>query len=144
MNFDSDTTSDDQSTGIDLTSMIDVLFVLVLFFMVTTTFADTSSIDVNLPAASAKSSKIEKKDVTVALTEDGKIYVNENAGARRELALSDLTPELKRLEASGADLSILLRADKKVEHGTVVAVLDHAKEAGIEKIAIATVVDALQ
>ena len=144
MNFGNDNASDDTSTGIDLTSMVDVLFVLVLFFMVTTTFADTSSIDVSLPGASAKSSKVEKKDVTVALTEDGKIFVNENAGTRREFSLTELTPELKRLEASGADLSLLLRADKKVEHGKVVAVLDHAKEAGIEKISIATVVDALQ
>ncbi len=144
MNFGAETTSEEHESGIDLTSLIDVLFVLVLFFMVTTTFADTSSIDVNLPTASAKASKVEKKDLTVALLESGKIFLNDGGGSRKELSLREFTAELKKLQGPNAELSLLLKADKKVEHGTVVAVLDRAKEAGIEKIAIATVVDALK
>ena len=138
MNFGGDPISEDHSIVIDLTSMIDVLFVLVLFFMVTTTFSDVGAIDVNLPASSSKASKIEKKDLSVSLNADGQIFLEEN-NEKKSVSLEALSGELVRLKQSGADLSLVLRADKKVDHGSVVSILDRAKEAGIEKIAIATV-----
>lgn len=139
MNFGVDPFPEESTVYIDLTSMIDVLFVLLLFFMVTTTFAETSSIDVSLPTASAKSTTISKKNLAVSLTQDGKIFLIENGGNPQPFDMAGLKDELARMKQSGAELSLVLRADKKVDHGTVVSVLDDAKQAGIDKIAIATV-----
>jgi biopolymer transport protein ExbD len=143
MNFNADPVPEENSVFIDLTSMIDVLFVLVLFFMVTTTFSDTSSIALDLPSASKQAVAPVKKDLSVAITQDGKIYLNsdqEHSG--KPISLETLEQDLAALKKDGTELTLVVKADKQVEHGTVVSVMDKAKNAGIEKIAIAANVQA--
>lgn len=139
MNFGVDPLPEESTVYIDLTSMIDVLFVLLLFFMVTTTFSASSSLDVNLPTASAKTTQIAKMDLVVSLTENGAISIIEDGGTPKPVEAAALKSELEKLKKNGAELSLVLRADKHVDHGTVVTVLDNAKQAGIDRIAIATV-----
>lgn len=141
MNFDIDPLPEESSVGIDLTSMIDVLFVLLLFFMVTTTFSETSSMNVKLPSASAKSTQIAKKDLSVSLDEKGEIFFSENQAAPRMISLEAFKEELIKSKQSNADVSLLLRADKGVNHGRVVSILDQAKQVGIENIAIGTLTE---
>lgn len=154
MNFSSDLSTEEDSVAIDLTSLIDVLFVLLLFFMVATTFTDVRSVSVNLPSASAQAVQPVKKDLSVTVAIDGTVSLT-GPGPKdeRKVALTELRPLLAELAqpreapattagSPGApiptELSLVVNADTKVEHGSVVAVLDAAKSAGIKKIAIAT------
>lgn len=141
MNFDVDPLPEESSAGIDLTSMIDVLFVLLLFFMVTTTFSETSSMDVKLPSASAKATQISKKDLSVSLNGNGEIYFSENQAAPKMISLEVLKEELVKSKQTNSNVSLLLRADKEVNHGRVVTILDQAKQVGIENIAIGTITE---
>ena len=138
MNFGIDPLPEENSAVIDLTSMIDVLFVLVLFFMVTTTFSDTSSIAVSLPAASKTSVQPAKKDFAISITQNGEMFMSENGKALgTQISLDQAAAEFGRLKQTDSEITLIIRADKKVEHGSVVAVLDRAKSAGIDHIAIA-------
>lgn len=138
MDFGIEPLPEESSVAIDLTSLVDVLFVLLLFFMVTTTFSDTNSISVNLPNASAKGTETIKRDLAVALTANGEIFFSEGEQPPKQISLEALSSELGKLGQSGDELTLVLRADKKVDHGAVVTVLDSAKQSGIKKIAIAT------
>jgi biopolymer transport protein ExbD len=141
MKFDVDPLPEENSVVIDLTSMIDVLFVLLLFFMVTTTFSETSSMNVKLPSASAKATQITKKDLSVSLDSKGDISFSENSAPTRKIPLEGLKDELLKAKQSNTNVSLILRADKEVNHGRVVTVLDQAKQVGIENIAIGTITE---
>ncbi|MFN8390708.1 MAG: biopolymer transporter ExbD [Bdellovibrionota bacterium] len=144
MNFGVDPLPEENAVTIDLTSMIDVLFVLVLFFMVTTTFSDTSSIPVSLPAASKGSVQPAKKDLAVSITQSGDIFLSTDGSAGKPVTLDALTAQFSELKQTGTDLTLIVRADKHAEHGAVVAVMDRAKSSGIDRIAIAADVAAMQ
>ncbi|MCA9835655.1 MAG: biopolymer transporter ExbD [Trueperaceae bacterium] len=119
--------------GIDLTSMVDVVFLLVIFFMVSTTFITLESgLPVDLPQAQSPQSSISDLP-TVTITKDLQIYLS---GA--QVAEADLTVNLRTVLAQTGLSVVVLRADKDVPHGTTVKVMDLIKQAGAQRIAIAT------
>ena len=138
MEFGIDPLPEENAVSIDLTSLVDVLFVLLLFFMVTTTFSDTSSISVNLPSASAQATETVKRDLAVRVTNAGELVNAEGDTKPKPITLEALSAELSRLSQSGTELTLVVRADTEAHHGVVVQVLDRAKQSGIQKIAIAT------
>ncbi len=140
MKFQNDSSADEQYLGIDLTSMIDVLFVLLLFFMVTTTFSNVNNIPVNLPETSANKTAENKeaKEVSLTITEDKKIFIAEKNAPARAIAFGELGKTLKDLKLSNPGINLNLLADKNTSHGTVVEVLDQAKQAGIDNVGINT------
>lgn len=134
MDFSSGYPDEDNASEVNLTSLIDVIFNLVLFLMVTTTFSGRDAISIDLPIAHGKELAQEKKDVTVSITEDEKLFVDE-----LEITQNQLLERLEQLSKSVSIQTLVIRADKKVPHGKVVAVMDAAKKSGVEKIAIATI-----
>lgn len=118
---------------IDLTPLIDVVFNLLIFFMVTTTFVTAAGLDVNLPEASTKAEHRELPDRIVSIGNDGKL-----AYAGRIIERDALREEFEKLAAVDPFLPLVIKADKKVEHGRVVEIMDLAKESGLKKLAIAT------
>ncbi len=139
MRFSSNNSQDDPTSGVDLTSMIDVLFVLLLFFMVTTTFSNSSDILVNLPASkSGKPSQIEAKSFIIYLTEDKKIFLIDEKANKNEFNLDSLGLRIKEEKEKNPAVDFIIKADKKVEHGSVVTLLDDLKNAGVENVGIAT------
>jgi len=116
--------------GIDLTPIVDVVFNLLLFFAVTLSFAATSGgINVNLPSASS-ADPVEAEQVTVNMTQDGKLFYNDQS-----VDIEGLAARLK--EVKNKESIIIIRADNTVPHGKVVQVMDTVKAEGLSKIAIA-------
>lgn len=118
---------------LDLTSMVDVVFLLVIFFMVSTTFITVESgLPVDLP--DAQTSVTEASDLpTVTISKDLLVYFAGQAVAEEALAAM----VQQELAASGYT-TVILRADRSVPHGTAVRVMDLIKQAGAKRIAIAT------
>jgi biopolymer transport protein ExbD len=124
---------------VDITPLIDVVLLLVIFFMLTTTFIGAPAIKVNLPASSAKEISKEPKEVKVTITKDGKIYVDREAGGSGDpISLKELEKLLIKVARENPDTMVIIRADENTTHGTVVAVMDLAKTSGLNKLAIAT------
>jgi len=111
--------------------MIDIIFFLLVFFMMSTLYMTSQeTIPVNLPAAkSANSDVVKSLQVTVA--SDGKLYLGKEA-----MSLPELKAKLTQ-EARSADIAVALRADKAVDYGTFIGVMDELKTSGIQRISLA-------
>jgi biopolymer transport protein ExbD len=115
---------------INVTSLIDVMFLLLIFFMVSSTFTHQPAINIVLP----RSVSAVETPVTPAilyLTEGGQVYLNE-----KPLGGNELETALKQLQATTGDDRIILRADAKAPHGEVVRLIDRVKENGFTRVSI--------
>jgi len=123
-----------ESPRVDLTPMIDVVFLLLIFFMISTTFIERPGLTIDLPESGAEKIEQGQKEVQVYLAANGDIFL------QREL--TSLTELLNTLQnygpAKAKQMTFLLMADKKALHGRVVELMDAAKLAGFGQLAIAT------
>lgn len=117
--------------GINVTPLVDVTLVLLIIFMVTAKIIVSQGMPMDLPKAASGESM--QTVFSVELTADGKTRVDSNVAANDE-AIGPLAREAK---AKTKDLRAVIRADRKVEHGRVIHVLDLLKRAGVAKIAFA-------
>lgn len=123
-----------ESPRVDLTPMIDVVFLLLIFFMISTTFIERPGLNIDLPASSAEQIQQGKKEVRVYLAESGEIYLQQEP-----VTLNELRQQLKSYGPTAAKkMTFLLMADKAALHGQVVQLMDVAKTAGFGQLAIAT------
>lgn len=118
---------------IELTPMVDVVFLLLIFFMISTTFVETPGLSVNLPESSSKLAEKEPEEIKVYLSKEGEIHMK---GER--LTLDALRVVLSSYGEKRGSQTFLLLADRETYHGRVVEVMDAAREAGFFKLAIAT------
>ena len=118
-------------SGINVTPLVDVTLVLLIVFMVTAKIIVSQGMPMDLPKAA--SGEEVQNVFSVELTVDGKTRVDSLA-----VANDDAIPELARqAKAKNKDIRAVIRADKKVEHGRVIRVLDLLKQEGVSKIAFA-------
>lgn len=133
MNFSGDDVNDRDGFELNVTPLMDVMFLLVIFFAVSTTFRVYPGISIDLPTASSEQIREEDKTLTVVLSEEGEIFVE-----GKKIDTGHLGRILKeRLEVS-PKLMFVLQADEKARHGQVVELMDMAKQEGISRLAIAT------
>ncbi len=126
------TTKKQRKVIINITSLIDVLFLLLIFFMVSSTFIEQPGMKLELPES--KSSAPEKIDeLILEMNSDGSIMLNEST-----VQISELGTKFKEALPLLENKSLVLKADKNVPHGQVVEVMDIAKLSGLEKLIIAT------
>ncbi|MBI2090185.1 MAG: biopolymer transporter ExbD [Deltaproteobacteria bacterium] len=122
----------EEDVGISLTSLIDVIFLLLIFFMVTTTIIDPSRrLDIQLPEAKAASAESKSTPVTIEINQRGDIVVN-----AEKVDLAALEARLKALGGEGRKTA-LVRADRRLDYGRVVAVLGICRANGFQDIGVA-------
>lgn len=119
---------------LDMTPLVDVVFLLLIFFMLSTSLSVNPGIKIDLPKASAEQVKKKKTTLRVAVEPGGRIFLE-----GKKLSLAQLREKFKAVEKEhGDEALVVIEADKKVYHGLVVKVMDAAKSAGLNKLAIAT------
>ncbi|HEX7125817.1 MAG TPA: biopolymer transporter ExbD [Thermodesulfobacteriota bacterium] len=117
---------------IEIIPMIDVVFFLLVFFMMASLSMTTArGLRVNLPSAASGESDRRSVPVTLTLTEAGGLYVD-----REPVDVETLPARLRAAAAGNPDLVVVVNADRAVEHGRVVAVMDAARQAGVARLAV--------
>jgi len=119
---------------VDITPLIDVVFLMLIFFMVSTTFNVSSSLKLDLPSSKAKAEQKKVEQVTVSINADGRFFVQDEA-----VKDSDLRKRILNVTKGNPNMRVILRADAETHHKRVVYVLDTLRGLGMSKVGIATV-----
>jgi biopolymer transport protein ExbD len=122
---------ENEESAVDLTPMLDVVFIMLIFFIVTASFVKEAGIDISKPSAATATRK-ERGNILVAITESNQIWVD-----RRQVDPRALRANIERLRAENPNGSVVIQADKKSENGLLVQVMDAAKLAGVKNVSIA-------
>jgi len=120
-----------EEAQVDMTSMLDIVFIMLIFFIVTSSFVRESGVEVNRPTASNVVSQKEA-DIFVAITSANDIYID-----KRMVDVERVEATLEHLMLDKPDASLVIQADEHAYSGTVVKVMDAAKGAGVKNIALA-------
>lgn len=124
---------EDEESKIDMTPMLDIVFIMLIFFIVTTSFVKESGIDINRPIAKSTEKKNKGNNILVAITQNEEIWID-----KRQIDLRALRANIQRLSANEDEVAVIIQADIAAKTGILVAVMDQIKMAGIESISIAT------
>ena len=122
----------EEDAEIDMTPMLDIVFIMLIFFIVTTVFVKEAGIEVNKPNGSLAVMP-KNANIFIAITEDGNVWID-----KHQVETDLVRSNLERLMAEQPSDVIIIQADKEAEHGLVVEVMDQIKAAGIDRISIAT------
>jgi biopolymer transport protein ExbD len=116
---------------LSMTSMMDMIFILLIFFVVTTSFVKEAGVEVERPVASSAESK-EKTNIVVAVTHEGTIYVEGHT-----LDIRSVRAYMERFLAEVPKGTVVIAADKDSRTGTVIQVLDGCRLAGVKNVSVA-------
>ena len=127
-----DAAADDGSEGnIDMSPMIDCVFILLIFFIVTTTFVEETGVEVDKPQA-ASAVRLEKTSLLLALTAKGEVVYG-----GREIGIAGIQPLVKRM-LQQEEIPVIVQADAAAPSGLLVRAIDEAKLGGAVKVSIAS------
>lgn len=121
----------DEKEEIDMTPMLDVVFILLIFFIVTASFVKEAGIDVNRPEA-ATAVKKERANILVAISDKGDIWIN-----KRKVDIRSVQANIERLKAENPQGTVVIQADKKSTTEILIKVMDSARAAGVFDVSIA-------
>lgn len=128
----------DERVDINLTPLIDVVFLLLIFFMVSTTFDRHAKLKVELPEASAEKEQQQiDEPVVLSIDAEGNYFINDRQVVNT--TLETLKTALQKSVADRKDVSLVLRADAKTPHQSVVRAMDAASQLGLTRLSIATI-----
>jgi biopolymer transport protein ExbD len=120
-----------EESTLDLTPMLDIVFIMLIFFIVTTSFIKESVIEVNRPNAET-AERDQKGNILVAISENNEIFID-----RRKVDLRAIRPNIIRLKAENPEGSVIIQADKASQTGLLVEAMDQIRLAGVQEISIA-------
>ena len=120
-----------KDVGIEMGPLMDIVFILLIFFVVTSSFTRETGVDVTKPQAQS-ASQLEKENLLIAITREGTIHMNE-----RQVDLASLQDILKQSLAKAPDREAVVIADTESETGVLVQVIDMCNLAGVKKVSIA-------
>ncbi len=121
----------DDESAIDITPMLDIVFIMLIFFVVTSSFVKESGIDVNRPSASTAERK-ETGSILVAISMDNNVWID-----KRRVDPDAIRPNIERLHAENPEGAVVIQADKASTSGLLVKVMDQIRLAGVTNISIA-------
>ena len=131
MKFRRSLTDAEESTEINMSPLIDMVFILLIFFIVTTTFVEESGIDVDKPQA-ASASRLDKNSIIFALTAQGQVVYG-----GKEVGVGGVRPLVSRL-CERDPLPVILQVDKATPSGLTIRVIDEAKLGKAKNVSLAT------
>ena len=120
--------------SVDITPLVDIVFLMLIFFMVSTSFKVASSLKLELPASSSHEQASETRQVTVSISKNGQFYVQDEA-----VRDADLRRRILHVTKGDPNMRVVLRADARTQHRYVVRALDVLRGLGMGKVSIATV-----
>jgi biopolymer transport protein ExbD len=127
----------EENVEVNLTPLIDVVFLLLIFFMVSTTFDKHAKLKVSLPESSTKAVKQEGDSLVLSIDAKGNYFLNERQIVNKKL--NTLKQAIQKTIGDNKETSIVLRADANTPHQFVVRAMDAASQLGLTKLSIATV-----
>jgi len=123
--------TEDDEAEINLTPMLDVVFIMLIFFIVTASFAKESGIDISRPDAATATVKAQG-NILIAITDNGQIWID-----RRQVDIRSVRANIERLHAENPQGSVVIQADRNSKNGLLVQVMDAARLAGVFNVSIA-------
>ena len=123
--------STDDESEVNITPLIDIVFIMLIFFIVTATFVKETGIDVNKPDAPTAEVK-KKANILIAIDANNNIWLD-----RRKIDVRSVVPNIKRLRAENPEGSVVIQADEESKNKMLVEVMDAARQAGVTNIALA-------
>lgn len=127
---------DEDTFDINVIPLIDVLLVLLIFFMASSSFVAAGGIDVKLPSSHGQATPDQPKSVTITLTKAGELLLD-----NKPISFDTFRESLGNFARQEQKPLLIIRADEKAEHGSVVRILDEAKIRGLNEVAIATMLE---
>ena len=121
----------EEAEEINMTPMLDVVFILLIFFIVTASFVKEAGIEVNRPEA-ATAVKKERANILVAISDKGEIWIN-----KRRVDVRAVQANIERLKAENPHGSVVIQADQKANVDTLIKVMDASRAAGVFDVSIA-------
>lgn len=122
---------DEEEAAIDMTPMLDVVFIMLIFFIVTASFVKEAGIDVNRPEA-ATAVKKDRANILIAISDQGEIWIN-----KRRIDVRAVQANIERLHAENPQGTVVIQADKKSTTETLIKVMDASRAAGVFDVSIA-------
>ncbi|MBN2894666.1 MAG: biopolymer transporter ExbD [Campylobacterales bacterium] len=121
----------EDDTAIDMTPMLDIVFIMLIFFIVTTSFVKESGISVNRPKADT-AERQERGNIMVGIKPNGEVWID-----KRLVEIAAVRANIERLHAQNPEGSVVIVADKASQNGVLVSVMDQIRLAGIENVSLA-------
>ena len=115
---------EEEEAAVDMTPMLDIVFIMLIFFIVTTSFVKEAGIEVNKPKA-AQATKQKNANIFIAIRSDGEIWVD-----KQQIDVERISAKIESLLAEQPTEVVIIQADKEAKHGTVVKVMDQIKATG--------------
>ena len=125
-----------EELDVNITPLIDIVFLLLIFFMVSTTFERESEIDVTLPEAAIDAPQEQSDVIEIVISSEGMFYVNGKRVINKQV--STLKQALLKVADGREDPPIIISADAKATHQAVVTVMDAARQLGFVHLSFAT------
>ena len=122
---------DEEDNEVNLTPMLDVVFIMLIFFIVTASFVKEAGIDVNRPNAATAERK-EKGNILVAISENNQIWID-----RRQVDPRALRANIERMHAENPNAAVVIQADEESKNKLLVQVMDSARLAGVKSVSLA-------
>ena len=122
-----------EESSLDMTPLVDVVFLLIIFFMLSTTFIVLPGIQVNLPKASSEKVTVEREEIVLSVDEKGEFYFNKD-----RVSDETMRARLDNAATGNKEVQILLKGDTGAQYGRVVGLLDMIRACNLHRVAIMT------
>lgn len=121
---------EDDEAEVDMTPMLDIVFIMLIFFIVTTSFVKEAGFDINKPQA-AQATKKPSANIFIAVDKTGRIHME-----KRVVDIKRVRANVERMLAESPEAAVMIMGDIDAKHGIIIKVMDQVKAAGIDKLMV--------